>query len=134
MNTSNYPQRRAFAKFDDRHYLLYLGEQAVEYVPEHDSYNENPKPINGFSYTGEMGDGSTMITATEASYGAFVSGLIRLKYSADQSEALVANMLTAIEGNAHPKAGEFAQEWGDFQAYREECKAIAREVIDREVS
>ncbi len=139
MNTSNYPQRKAFTKFDDRHYLLYLGEKSVEYLPEHvgpaeGEAAENPEPVKGYSYTGGMGDGSTIIAATEASYGAFASGLIRLKYSADDSEALQANMLIAIRNSDHPRAGEFVQKWDEFQAYREECKAIAKEVINREVS
>jgi hypothetical protein len=134
MYTINYSQRRTFSQFDSRHFLLYLSEQPVEYRPEIGEPAESSDPIEGYSYTGTMEDGGTLIAATEASYGAFVSGLIRLKYSADETEAIQANMLMAIHDNTHPRAEEFIQSWSDFQMYRDKCKAIAREVLDRVVS
>jgi hypothetical protein len=136
MNTVNYPQRKAFTKFDDRHYVLYLGERSVEYLPEHAGLHDGEAagPVDGYSYTGPMGDGGTLVAATEATYGAFVSGLLRQRYSADDVEALQANMTEALHNAEHPRAAEFTGAWDNFQAYREECKTIAKEVISREVS
>ena len=138
MNTVNYPERRAFTKFDDRHHVLYLDEKAVTYTPEPagpgDEETVPPAPIEGYSYTGPMADGGTMIAATEATYGAFVAGLLRQRYSADDVEALQANMMTALHNAGHPRAAEFAGAWDEFQSFREECKAAAKEVINREIS
>jgi hypothetical protein len=139
MNTINYPERRAFTKFDDRHHVLYLGEKPVKYTPEHVGLHDGEAaeaagPVDGYSYTGPMGDGGTLVAATEATYGAFVSGLLRQKYSSDDVEALQANMTEALHNSEHPRAAEFTGAWDNFQAYREECKAIVKEVINREAT
>ncbi len=141
MNTVNYPERKAFTRFDDRHFALYLGEEAISYAPDHTEPGDDvpapstpPAPVEGYSYTGPMADGGTMVAATEATYEAFVSGLVRRRYSADDVEALHVNKTETLGNAAHPRAEEFAQAWEEFQTYRAECKAAAREVLDREVS
>ena len=132
--TANYPEKRTFAPFDKEHYLLYLGETPVSYVPDVDlrivaGTNESPEPVEGFSYTGTYPDGGTLIEAKEATYEAFVSGLIRKRYSADEVEALQANMVETLVNPAHPRTEEFTQLWGEFQQYRDECKANAKAVL-----
>lgn len=134
MNTVNYLEKRTFAPFDKEHYLLYLGETPVTYVPETAMTAEGetaaaPESVVGYSYTGTYPDGGTLIRSSEATYDAFVSGLIRRRYSADEVEALQANMVETLVNPEHPRAEEFAQKWEEFQKYRDECKADAKAVL-----
>ncbi|WP_418989159.1 hypothetical protein [Alistipes sp.] len=131
MYTVNYPEKRTFIPFDKEQYLLYLGETPATYVPQAAAIDagETPDPVNGFSYSGDYPDGGTLIKAKEPSYEAFVSGLIRKRYSADEVEALQANMVETLANKEHPRAEEFAQRWTEFQEYRDECKANARAVL-----
>lgn len=131
--TVNYPKKRTFVPFDEEHYLLYLGETPVTYAAEPALIVEGeavaPEPVDGYSYSGTYPDGGTLIRATEATYDAFVSGLIRRRYSADEVEALQANMVETLVNPEHPRAEEFAQKWEEFQKYRDECKANAKAVL-----
>lgn len=131
--TVNYPQKRTFVPFDEEHYLLYLGETPVTYAAEPAMIVEGeavaPEPVDGYSYSGTYPDGGTLICATEATYDAFVSGLIRRRYSADEVEALQANMVETLVNPEHPRAEEFTQKWEEFQKYRDECKANAKAVL-----
>lgn len=116
-----YPSRKSFVKFDDNHYLLYLGEQQVDnYQPE-----SSETAITAFSYEGTEPDGSTKIAAQEATYGAFTAGLVRLKYSQDEVEAILANK---GDGNEEHQA-----EFDKYQAWRIQAKEMATEVLSREV-
>lgn len=56
--------------------------------------------------------------------GALVNAMVRVKYSEDEVEAIVCNVLAAEVTEEHKN------EWLAFQAYREECKARAKTVID----
>lgn len=134
MYTTNYPERKTFVSFDHEQFLLYLGETPVTYVPETAKIADGesevaPEPVDGFSYTGTHPDGGTLIKAKEATYEAFVSGLIRKRYSADEAEALQANMLETLVNKENPRAAEFTQKWEEFQEYRDECKASAKAVL-----
>lgn len=57
-------------------------------------------------------------------YGALVNAMVRSKYSEDEVEAIVCNVLAAEVTEEHKK------EWLAFQAYREDCKARAKAIID----
>ena len=57
-------------------------------------------------------------------YGALVNAMIRSKYSEDEVEAIMCNVL------AYEVTEEHKNEWLAFQAYREECKARAKTIID----
>lgn len=128
-----YPSRKSFVKFDDEHYLLYLGEQQVDnYQPEPITPGTAPSAeessetaITAFSYEGTEPDGSTKIAAQEATYGAFTAGLVRLKYSQDEVEAILANK---GDGNEEHQA-----EFDKYQAWRIQAKEMATEVLSREV-
>ena len=89
MTTSFNPQRQTFVKYDDNHYLLFLNEHAAE---QEDEFSGK---ISGYTYTGTMPDGSTLIEATgvtaETMRGKFIAGLIGLEYSIDDQIALLAN-------------------------------------------
>lgn len=56
--------------------------------------------------------------------GALVNAMVRVNYSEDEVEAIVCNVLAAEVTEEHKN------EWLAFQAYREECKARAKTVID----
>lgn len=57
-------------------------------------------------------------------YGALVNAMVRSKYSEDEVEAIVCNVLAAKVTEEHQN------EWLAFQAYREECKARAMAIVD----
>lgn len=128
-----YPSRKSFVKFDDDHYLLYLGEQQVDnYQPEPITPGTAPSAeessetaITAFSYEGPEPDGSTKISAPEATYGAFTAGLVRLKYTQDEVEAILANK---GDGNEEHQA-----EFDKYQAWRIQAKEMATEVLSREI-
>ena len=118
--------KKTFVKYDDTHYLVYLNEEIIpEYVPE--SHGEEPlPPVTGYAYTGNFSDGGTLIEATEPTYDAFVSGLVRLKYPADRVEAITLNKLS----DNKERSAEFNAEFKELELYREQCKANARIVLD----
>lgn len=132
MTTQVYKEKRKFEKYDSEHYLLYLNEQPTNFIPSSGTMQEgeqNPEPILGFSYTGNMPDGGTLIKALGVSYEEFVSGLIRLKYTPDAENAINANMILSLSDPNHERAAEFKAEWDVFQQYREECKENAKTVL-----
>lgn len=57
-------------------------------------------------------------------YGALVNAMVRAKYSEDEVEAIVCNILDAEVTEEHKS------EWLVFQSYRKECKARAKTIID----
>lgn len=124
-----YLEQKTFEKYDGNHYLLYLDEEVVEnYVPESNSEFGSTTPCTAYAYTGDQADGSTMVEAAEATYDAFVSGLIRRKYSADKVEAITLNKL----GSNTERQAEFDAEFSALETYRNECKAKARKVLGME--
>ena len=83
-----------------------------------------PEPCTAYSYEGSEKDGGTIIEATSALYDDFVAGLVRLKYSQNQVEAVILNQ---GDGNdAH------LAEYNALQMYRKECKSVAAELLARE--
>lgn len=132
MTTQVYSEKRKFEKYDSEHYLLYLNEQPADFISSSGTMQEgvpDPEPVPGFSYTGNMPDGGTLIKASRASYEEFVSGLIRLKFTADAENAINANMILSLSDPGHERAAEFKAEWEVFQQYREECKENAKAVL-----
>lgn len=122
-------EKKTFVPYDGAHYLLYLNEETVEnYVPEEQPDGSTPEPCTAYAYTGDQPDGSTMIEAREATYDAFVSGLVRLRYSADRVEAITLNKL----GSNAERQAEFEAEFAALEEYRNLCKAQARGVLGLE--
>lgn len=133
MNTQIYPEKKTFQKFDAKRFIIYLNEGRADYVPSASNTgmeeNVEIEPVLGYSYRGTMPDGGTLIMATEASYSAFVSGLIRLLYSEDAESAIQANMMVALSEPDSERANEFREEWGAFQTFRNGCKEIAKSLL-----
>ena len=125
MNTVIYPAKRSYIRYDDNHFLLYLNEEVIEdYLPE--DAEEGVEPATVYSYTGSSTDGGTLISAKIDTYEAFVSGLVRTRYSSDQVDAILLN----VQSNNPERAVEFQQELDDLNAFREECKQIAASLIE----
>jgi hypothetical protein len=133
MHTASYIQKRTYEKYDENHFLLYLNEQETEITKtENENFqeeNETPEITPGYSYTGEMQDGGTLVEAKEADYGNFVSGLIRTRYSSDDVEALQGNMLIAVSNPGGEKAESYKQDWNEFQTFRGECKGHIKKLL-----
>ena len=121
MTTQFNPQRQTFVKYDDNHYLLFLHEQAAE------QEDEFAGKISGYTYTGTMPDGSTLIEATgvtsENMRGKFIAGLIGIEYSKDDQIALLAN---GEDTAAH------AEELAKFRAVRAAAKKAVDELLTRD--
>ena len=64
------------------------------------------------------------VTDYSTYYGALVNAMVRSKYSEDEVEAIVCNVLAAELTEEHKN------EWLAFQDYREDCKARAKTIID----
>ena len=115
MTTQFNPQRQTFVKYDDSHYLLFLKEQTAE------QEDEFAGKISGYTYTGTMPDGSTLIEATgvtaENMRGKFIAGLIGIEYSNDDQIAMLAN-------------GEDTNEHADELAKFREVRAAAKKAVD----
>ena len=121
-----YTQKKSYIKYDEKHYLLYLHEESVpDYVAPVFGDEEPQPPMQAYAYTGDHVDGGTMVEATEASYDAFVNGLIRKRYSADRVEAIILNSLNETAA----RSAEFGQELAELEAYRAECKEQAKKVL-----
>ena len=121
MTTQFNPQRQTYIKYDDSHYLLFLNEQEAEQT------NENGDTVKGYTYTGTIPDGSTLIEATgvtaENMRGKFIAGLIGTQYSKDDQIALLAN---GEDTNEH------AEELAKFKAVRAAAKKAVDELMKRE--
>ena len=120
MTTQFNPQRQTYVKYDDSHYLLFLNEQAAEQEGEFSG------KISGYTYTGTMPDGSTLIEATgvtaENMRGKFIAGLIGTEYSKDDQIAMLAN---GEDTNEH------AEELAKFKDVRAAAKKAVDELLKR---
>lgn len=124
MNTVIYPAKRSYIRYDDNHFLLYLNEEVIEdYLPE--DAEEGVEPATVYSYTGSSTDGGTLISAKIDTYEAFVSGLVRSRYSSDQVEAIILN----LQSNDPERIDEFRQEMDDLNNWRAKCKQIAADLL-----
>jgi hypothetical protein len=127
MKTTNHAERQTFRKYDDGYHLLYLGEQAVTFTPggERDG-EQDAEPVEGYAYSGDMEDGSTMIEAAEVTDGnrraKYIAGLIGRRYPLD---AQIAILFNGSETQRH------AQELSEFEAYRTACKQEVDELLSR---
>ena len=120
MTTQFNPQRQSYMKYDNTHYLLFLNEQEAEQT------NEEGEKNKGYTYTGPLVDGSTLIEATgvtsENIRGKFIAGLLGLEYSIDDQIALLAN---------GEDTAEHAEELEKFKSVRAAAKKAVDELLSR---
>lgn len=121
MNTVVHKERQSYSKYDNEHYLLYINEQEAIFT-EQESETECP----GYSYTGNMADGGTLVTASkvtdETRRSVFISGLIATKYSIDAQIAILANGKDTEQHEA---------EYREFEQFRQECKTAIDDLLAR---
>lgn len=121
--TASYKERKQFEIYDGGHVLIYLNEQPAEIKNE-----ETGESAPGYSYTGNMPDGSTMVMATDVTDAnrrdKFVAGLIGQYYDMDAQIAVLAN------GTDTP---EHAAELEQFARLRAKCKADVDELLRRKL-
>lgn len=65
----------------------------------------------------------------EPTYDIFVSELIRQKYTRDQEDALKSNMVEQLTSGI--AVASYADEWQDFQSYRNEAKNIGKQIFNK---
>lgn len=115
--------RQSYAKYDDKHYLLFLNEQESEQTD-----NETGETVKGYTYTGPREDGSTLIEAegvTEQNRRSkFIAGLIGTEYSTDDQIAILAN---GRDTQTH------ADDLAVFEANRATVKQAIDELLAREL-
>ena len=123
MTTAFNPQRQAYAKYDDNHYLLFLNEQEAEQTDE-----QTQETVKGYTYTGNRPDGSTLIEADDVNdlniRSKFIAGLIGTQYTRDDQIALLAN---GEDSNEH------AEELAVFHQNRRLAKQSVDELLSRNI-
>lgn len=119
--TASYKERKNFVIYDERHALLYLNEQPADITDE-----ETGESSPGFSYTGNMPDGGTLVEAEGVNEtnlrDKFVAGLIGVSYDMDAQIAVLANGADTPEHTAELAA---------FASTRAECKRQIDEMLAR---
>lgn len=117
-----YPRQMRPTKYDGAHFLCYLNEKPATYKPD-----ENSDPIDGFSYTGPMPDGGTLIDCDEWNRDKLINGIIRSKYLQTEEDAIKTHQIQLLQAKAgmeigalpDDKAAEYMNEWNEFQTFRQ---------------
>lgn len=117
-----YPRQMRPSKYDGAHFLCYLNEKPATYKPD-----ENSDPIDGFSYTGPMPDGGTLIDCDEWNRDKLINGIIRSKYLQTEEDAIKTHQIQLLQAKAgmevgalpDDKAAEYVNEWNEFQTFRQ---------------
>lgn len=121
--TVSYRERKKYEIFDSGHALLYLNERPAEIADE-----ETGEMRSGYSYTGDMADGGTLVEAAgvtaENRRDKFIAGLIGKSYDMDAQVAVLAN------GADTP---EHAAELAAFASARAESKRQVDEMLARNI-
>lgn len=123
MKKVSYSERKTFVQYDEKHVVLYLDEEPAEITNE-----ETGETVQGYSYTGSMEDGGTLIEAANVTDGnrraKFISGLLGTEYDIDAQIAILAN---GDDTNEH------AEEKAIFMANRRLVKEQVDALLAREI-
>lgn len=123
MKKVSYSERKTFVQYDEKHVVLYLNEEPAEITNE-----ETGETVQGYSYTGSMEDGGTLIEAANVTDGnrraKFISGLLGTEYDIDAQIAILAN---GDDTNEH------AEEKAIFMANRRIVKEQVDALLAREI-
>jgi hypothetical protein len=125
MGKATYTERRTLLRYDDSHVLVYLNEEIIDgYVPESATTEatdeaETPQPVTGYSYTGSMPDGGTLIEATSTDRDTLINGIIRSRYSQTEEDALKTHQLMLLtEELGEERKTAYRDEWKEFCDFR----------------
>lgn len=123
--TAVYPQRRSPVKYDQTHYLVYLNESEAEYKADDDA-----DAVSGYSYTGDMDDGSTLVECDELDRDKLINAVIRTQYLQTQEDMLKTHQLQVLMNEAGlssldaDKVTQYQEEWAAFETFRSEAIAL----------
>lgn len=117
-----YPRQMRPSKYDGAHFLCYLNEKPATYKPD-----ETSEPMEGYSYTGPVPDGGTLIECDEWNRDKLVNGIIRSKYLQTEEDAIKTHQIQLLQAKAgmegepltEEKTSEYMAEWAEFQAFRQ---------------
>lgn len=120
--TVAYPKQMRPSKYDGAHFICYLNETPADYYPAEDS-----EPMPGFSYTGTMPDGGTLVVCDELNRDKLVNAVIRTKYMQTEEDAIKTHQLMVLNAKAglselsDEKIVEYQREWELFESVRAEA-------------
>lgn len=119
-HTYTYRHRLQPSRYDANHYVVYLNEKEVKITSYDDDNNE--VLVDGYAYTGTRLDGGTIIECDAWERNKIINGLLRLKYSQSEEDAIKTHRLevlsASIEGITLNKSEEYAHEWQEFNETR----------------
>lgn len=125
MKTAIYTERRTFEKYDDTHYIVYMGEQIIPgYVPDTVEGQPAPNPVTGYSYTGTETDGGTLIVSADADRDSLINGIIRSRYTQTEEDAIKTHQIELLKDATITKADEYEEEWDTFNVFRTSAISI----------
>ncbi len=112
------------SKYDGAHFLCYLDEKPAAFKPD-----DSSEAVDGFSYTGTMPDGGTLVECDEWNRDKLINGIIRTKYLQTEEDALKTHQIQLLQAEAGLEGGglsdekktEYISEWQEFQAFRQEA-------------
>ncbi len=119
-----YPRQMRPSKYDGAHFLCYLDEKPAAFKPD-----DSSEAVDGFSYTGTMPDGGTLVECDEWNRDKLINGVIRTRYLQTEEDALKTHQIQLLQAEAgleggelsEEKKAEYIREWQEFQAFRQEA-------------
>ena len=100
----------------------------MEALKNQDLYGNHVKKIGECAVV--TVEDETVALELPITYPQLLTALIKRKYNADQFEAITANFLTArTQEISEAKAAEYTTEYETYRAWRNKCKAVAKEVV-----
>jgi hypothetical protein len=114
MYTICYLIKKTYQRYDSSHIICYLGEKAVTFKQTSDG-----EDMHGFSYTGPMPDGGTLIECDpdNISRDSFINAIISSKYK-DTENAIKTHQIELLKDSTIDKAAEYEAEWQEFNEFR----------------
>lgn len=121
-HTAVYPQRRLPVRYDQTHFLCYLNETEAECKADEDA-----EAVQGYSYTGDMEDGSTLVECDELDRSKLINAVIRSKYLQTEEDAIKTHQLQVLLSETGlveldaDKISQYQEEWAAFEEFRSEA-------------
>ena len=128
-----YPHKMRFSQYDETHFLVYLNEAPAQYKPDEES-----EAVPGFAYTGNMGDGGTLIECDALDRNKLINGIIRTRSMQTEEDAIKTHQIQLLQAKSGIEAGavsakkesEYAEEWAAFQSFREMAIAVVNSWLE----
>ena len=133
--TAVYPHRMRFSQYDGAHFLVYINEAPAQYKPDEES-----EAVPGFAYTGDQSDGGTLIECDALDRDKLINGIVRTRYLQTEEDAIKTHQIQVLQSLAGLEAGEmseekaadYAQEWAEFQAFRQAAIEVVTGWLEEE--